>query len=86
LDAANADVASRVFHAHISGHSRKGHFGDISLCSIDGEAQKKFKEWLTFLNDFAVAPDFGGFISVEYEAAREERIVIESVRELLGWL
>lgn len=83
----NSDILSRIFHAHISGHSTKGHFGDISLGYVDGNQKDELAAWLSFLGSLAEdRATYSGAVSVEYEAARDEVTVIESVREFLSWL
>lgn len=64
-----AGLMEKVFHAHISKHS-KGHFGD---CAIDSEVFQEAGPWIQFLEGMTVQaryPDFSGVLSLEYEACK----------------
>jgi sugar phosphate isomerase/epimerase len=80
----NRSLLPKVFHSHISGHSRKGHFGDISLASLSPGDKSEFRRWLELLRDEAT--QFSGFVAVEYEAAPSPKLVSESLNELSSWL
>lgn len=78
----NPRIAERVFHAHISGHSPRGHFGDISLARLHPEMISPFKEWLS---EIACLPNVHT-VSLEMEAARSLTDVEESIQTLQVWL
>ena len=78
------EVQSRIFHSHISGHSRRAHFGDISLAEMHHDDKQAFREWLVRLE--ALSPQqFSGHVSLEFEAASGSTAVRESIQELI-WL
>lgn len=78
-------VAERIIHAHIAGHSKRGHFGDVSLSAMQARDAGDFKQWLRYLRD-ETGDRFSGYVSVEYEAARSAEVVISSVQTLMRWL
>jgi hypothetical protein len=75
-------IQDRICHAHISGHSERGHFGDFSLKRITTHQQKQFKRWMKFLGSLKNCP----YISLEFEAAKRMKDVRESVETLIEWL
>ena len=80
-------IKSKIFHSHISGHSRRGHFGDFSLEQLDDELKKDYKQWLRFLaKDLDALKGFSGTTSVEYEVSKNTDMVSESVEELVRWI
>lgn len=79
---ASHDLRQRIFHAHISGHSERGHFGDYSLAKIPKPQHNQFVEWLAAIKTL---PNVD-YVSLEYEAAPSFNDVNESVGELLKML
>lgn len=75
-------VEKRIRHAHISGHSERGHFGDFSLKRVSSRQQLQFKRWLSFIQTLPHCPT----ISLEFEAARCMADVRESAETLIHWL
>ncbi len=75
-------VRERVFHAHIAGHSERGHFGDMSLRRMPPRQIEIFQEWLDAVSEL----DQVDFVSLEMEAARSFAEVDESIDTLLEWL
>ena len=79
-------VRNRIVHAHISGHHRCGHLGDLPLLDLNDE--KDFLPWLELLetanagNRPADLPPFSGHVSLEMEATMWKRSLTRSV-ELL---
>ena len=82
----HATLKQRIFHSHISGHSRRAHFGDISLAAMTAEGKASFCEWLQFLTTLKGQDGYSGFVSLEYEAARDTHVIVESVSELFQML
>ena len=80
----NPSLEEKIFHAHIAGHSPRGHFGDMSLKRMNDQSKSELKWWLARLA--ANAPNASGYVSLEYEAARDTILVIESIAELMEWL
>jgi len=80
-------ILDRVFHSHVSGHSKRAHFGDISLKRLMPDEKEEFIDWLSLLIDHAESSvDYSGYVSVEYEAAKSSDLVVESVNELIQML
>ena len=75
-------VKERIFHAHIAGHSERGHFGDISLQRMPRHQIEIFRDWLDAVSEL----DQVEFVSLEMEAARSFTEVNESVETLVQWL
>jgi len=84
-------LKERVVHAHLSGHHRRAHFGDIP--PLDLNAASDFDPWLDLLEGIALStqareasPGFSGYVSLEAEAAKNVEIVQQSVRQLVALL
>lgn len=82
------NLKNRIFHSHISGHSRRAHFGDISLTRMVEEDKQLYCQWLTKLIELVQQDGsrFSSYVSLEYEAARNLQCVIESADELVNLL
>lgn len=85
------EIMKRIVHAHISGHSRRGHFGDFSLARVTEQERKKYFDWLELLDHLAVASGsrYRGYVSVEFEAAPEANDfddLRQSTETLRRWL
>jgi len=86
----NPAVRGRIVHAHISGHHRCAHFGDIPLFELNQPGD--FAPWLDLLDDLVGASEgegslkFSSFVSVEYEAAKDPGLVRKSVSQFVGLL
>ena len=82
---ANAAITNRIVHAHVSGHHAKGHFGDIPLLDLGKEDD--IRPWLKLLSGLGRRdvkyPAYSGYVSLEYEAAKSRRLVIESLASLM---
>ncbi len=80
-------VRSKIVHAHISGHHRTGHLGDVHL--NDFQQVREFLPWFDFLRTILNEerqlnqPKFGGFVANEFEAARSSDEVRDSVKILV---
>ena len=79
---ASERLKSRIFHAHISGHSERGHFGDFSLSRLSPIQQDHFKRWLSGIQSLQNCD----YVSLEFEAAKSMEDVQDSVATLLNWL
>ena len=77
-------IRERIFHSHISGHSRRAHFGDISLTMLSESDRQSYIEWLSALDALSKdeGSEFSGYVSLEFEAARSRSCVVDSVCEL----
>ena len=75
-------LKARIFHAHISGHSERGHFGDFSLSRLSSNQQSHFKK---LLQEIKRLPNCN-YVSLEFEAAKSMPDVEDSVATLLTWL
>jgi sugar phosphate isomerase/epimerase len=79
-------IAERIIHAHVGGHHPNGHFGDVRLLEIN--ELEDFLPWVRALRKLAslqrgpTLPQFSGCVSVEFEAARSEELVVNSVDDL----
>ena len=79
-------IYERVVHSHIAGHHPHGHFGDIPLLEVNDP--KDFHSWLRALKNLAGSkrnpelPPFSGCVSVEFEAAANDELVVKSVADL----
>ena len=82
------NLKNRIFHSHISGHSRRAHFGYISLTRMVEEDKQLYCQWLTKLIELVQQDGsrFSSYVSLEYEAARNLQCVIESADELVNLL
>ncbi len=78
------DIRSRIFHSHVSGHSRRAHFGDISLAMLSDDGRSDYIQWLSKIGQLADDVDnkFSGYVSLEFEAARSRDRVVDSACEL----
>lgn len=83
--AANPKVARRVFHSHISGHSARAHFGDISLTELSIEEKATFVKWLVAISELNTET-FSGSVSLEFEAAPNPQAVIDSLNQLIAFV
>jgi len=83
---ATRQIRERIFHSHISGHSRKGHFGDfpLSLLSV-AERKKEREELLGWLYQISDLPNCKT-VSLEHEAASCMKDVESSATTLCDWL
>ncbi|MEQ8785369.1 MAG: hypothetical protein RIC55_03685 [Pirellulaceae bacterium] len=76
-------VFRRIVHAHISGHHERAHFGDIPLDVLN--TSDEFRPWISLLRERAactdVHPAFSGYVSLEFEAAKNEVVAIAAMRE-----
>ncbi len=81
-------LKNRIFHSHISGHSRRAHFGDISLSMMAEEDKQLYIAWLSKLVELSQTEgtEFSGYVSLEFEAARSRSCVVDSTLELLNLL
>ncbi len=88
-------IRSRIFGAHISGHSSRGHFGDWGLDKLEARAQgggiarsqrDAYLDWLRFLADENRTPNASNYVSIELEAASPDEDVFASIRTLEEWL
>jgi hypothetical protein len=84
------EVRQSVVHAHIAGHHRRGHLGDLPLLDLNNEAE--FAPWLDMLDEIAAdppaddGPRFSGYVSLELEAAKLMAPLESSLRVLKEWL
>jgi sugar phosphate isomerase/epimerase len=76
-------LKNRIFHAHIAGHCSKAHFGDISLAAMSPQEKCSYVELLKVLNELDRSNGYSGYVSLEYEAARNAEAVTESLCELI---
>lgn len=83
FDNPEPNLKSRIFHSHISGHSRRAHFGDISISLMSEEDKVKYVYWLAALSKLQRDSGFSGYVSLEFEAARSRDCVIDSASELI---
>lgn len=82
---ANKEVKRLIYHAHIAGHHRAGHFGDIALFDLNNAAD--FEPWLKLLDSLVADQSaFDGYVSVELEAADDEVVVLRSLHDLAQML
>lgn len=76
-------VFRRIVHAHISGHHDRAHFGDIPLDVLN--TTDEFRPWISLLRERAactdVRPAFSGYVSLEFEAAKDEVVAIAAMRD-----
>ena len=88
-------IRSRIFGAHISGHSSRGHLGDWGLDKLEARAQcggmaksqrDAYLAWLKFLADENRTPNASNHVSIELEAASPDEDVFASIRTLEEWL
>lgn len=88
-------VRSRIFGAHIAGHSPRGHFGDLGLAklvaraAIDPIAKSQldaYMGWLAALADEKLTPNSSTHVSIELEAAKPDEDIVQSVSVLHNWL
>jgi hypothetical protein len=89
-------VYDRIAHAHISGHHSKAHFGDTSLKHLSKKQMRDYKAFVELLRELPHTekmgadrryPGFGGYVSVEFEAApsiEEVDSSLAAAKELLG--
>lgn len=75
-------VRNQIAHAHISGHHRSAHFGDTGLDELNNPAD--FLPWLRYLDQRARTSGsggitFSGYVSHEFEAAKDPEKVKQSV-------
>ena len=80
-DRAN-EVRKRIFHAHISGHSERGHLGDICLTKITPKQTDAYKVWLSTLQGLPSVE----YVSLEFEAAKSMDEIDRSLQLLASWL
>jgi hypothetical protein len=82
----SSGVFSHICHAHISGHSLLGHFGDLSLRSVN--LPDEFLPWIELLKERSQVTSgipFSGCISLEIEAAKDVASIHSSLADL-DWL
>ncbi len=81
------EIRRRIGHSHIAGHDIRGHLGDKRIEAADLPA---FSPWLSFLSwlpqEVGRVVPFSGVVSVEFEAARDSRDVIDSLKTVNHWL
>ena len=75
-------VAKRIFHSHIAGHSKRAHFGDISLTEMSTEDDSELLAWLTKVSKLDNS-HFSGCVSLEFEAAPNSNLVANSLQRLV---
>lgn len=88
-------IRSRIFGAHISGHSSRGHLGDWGLDKLEARSRDggvarsqrdAYLAWLRFLADEDRTPNASNYVSIELEAASPDEDVFASIRTLDEWL
>jgi len=77
------DILERVYHAHISGHSPRGHLGDFSLKRLSDAHKVEMQQWLRRI---AKLNNSSWYVSLEFEAAKCTEDVTESMEELIKWI
>ncbi len=76
------EVRNRIVHAHIAGHHHCSHLGDLHLSDLN--TPKDFRLWIDLLRRIAAdwrdpdLPQFSGWVSLEYEAAKHQADVEDS--------
>ena len=82
-------VSDRIAHCHVSGHHPSTHIGDTQLRheDVSNHAPNEVLDWLKLVRDIATAPrlrkvKFSGWVSLEYEAARNTETVAKSLSTL----
>lgn len=79
-------IRKRIFHSHISGHSRRGHFGDFPLSRLDVPTRRAEREellgWLAQIDDLPNCKT----VALEHEAALCMEDVQKSSATLCRWL
>lgn len=82
-------LRDRIVHAHISDHGN-GHFSDVLLHEL--HRKREFLDWLRLLQHRKMARanqgsvPFSGYVSVEFEAAKNNHDVVESLSRLSALL
>ena len=80
----DSSVFRQIVHAHISGHDRKAHFGDLPL-DIE-HAEREYFPWLALLRHRAAFKDrnlpFSGYVSLELEACSDPAMARATMRNL----
>lgn len=88
-------IRSRIYGAHISGHSSRGHLGDWGLHKLEARAREggvarsqrdAYLAWLRFLTDENRTPNASNYVSIELEAASPDEDILASIRTLDEWL
>ena len=88
-------IRERIFGAHISGHSPRGHFGDWGLWQLALRAQVNdiakdqldaYLGWLKLLANEDKTPNASRYVSIELEAAKPDENVLASITTLNDWL
>lgn len=83
-------VRDRIVHAHIAGHHRCSHLGDLPLGDLN--QPEDFRPWIDLLNRIAtdwrdpMLPQFSGYVSLEMEAAKSRDLVTDSTKKLASLL
>jgi len=83
-------VRNRIVHAHIAGHHRCSHLGDLPLRDLN--QPEDFRPWLDLVDRIAsdwrdpLLPQFSGYVSLEMEAAKARGLVSDSTQDLAGLL
>lgn len=76
-------IFKRIVHAHISGHSKKAHFGDRALLLSDARAI--YAPWIALLAERAGVKNaplpFSGYVSLEMEATRDSVYATVATRD-----
>jgi sugar phosphate isomerase/epimerase len=82
-------VRNRIIHAHLSGHHKTAHFGDIPLENSYGEctiSPKDVHPWIDLLREINSEASrelpFSGYVSLELEAAKHHHQVTCSFSRL----
>ena len=86
----NKEVMRRIVHAHLAGHHRCAHFGDV--VPLDINSPQEFAPWIELLEDVLKeratgssndnGPKFSGYVSLELEASRSSRLVMLGFQQL----
>ena len=80
------EVRNRIVHAHIAGHHRCSHLGDLHLYDLN--KPEDFLPWIDLLRRIAAEwrdpqlPQFSGYVSLEYEAAKQREDVADCSMKL----
>lgn len=76
----NEAIIKRVWHAHLAGHHRSAHFGDISPLTLN--SIEDFKPWLRLLTKISRTNlQFSRTIALELEAAHSQKEMMNAIRE-----
>jgi hypothetical protein len=83
---ANDEISRKLIHSHCGGHHPAGHLGDTGLLLL--HPSEVYTPWLEMLRYVARAPredrepQFSGYVSLEYEAAKNGACVRSSFQHL----